>query len=380
MMLEILVGLLVLALCFTVYRLVSLERSWEAQFKSLQDALTDRVDRASELQKERLEAVTTGQRDWASRTENQLEKIRETVDEKLHKTLEERLGQSFKLVSDRLEAVQKGLIEMQGLAGDVGDLKKVLSNVKTSGVLGEVQLANLLEQLLTPDQYEVNARTKPGSSAHVEFAIKMPGKDAGGSPVLLPVDAKFPQADYTHLQNALDEGDKPAADAARKSLVAAIRSFAKDISSKYISPPHTTDFAIMFLPVEGLFAEVVRQPGLIESLQRDHKVIVTGPTTLSAILHSLQMGFRTLAIQQRSSEVWDVLGAVKTEFVKFGGVLEKAQRKLGEAHGELDKLVGTRTRMLLSKLRSVEELSIEQAAAMLEALPEEDLEEQRADS
>lgn len=368
MSIEIIAICLALLVAALLFRLLTLER----RLQQFQDVLTDRLDRASDLNKERLDAVITGQRDWAGRTEVQLDKMREVVEEKLQKTLNERLDRSFKLVSDRLETVQKGLIEMQGLAGDVGDLKKVLSNVKTSGVLGEVQLANLLEQLLTPEQYEVNARTKPGSSAHVEFAIKMPGRDAQGEPVLLPIDAKFPQADYQRLQLALDAGDKDAADAARKSLVTTVKAFAKDIGSKYLAPPHTTDFAIMFLPVEGLFAEVVRQPGLIESLQREQKVVVTGPTTLSAILHSLQMGFRTLAIQQRSSEVWEVLGAVKTEFKRFGDVLAKTQKKLHEAHGELDRLIGTRTRLMLSKLKSVEELPQDQAAQLLDAAPEED--------
>ena len=370
---ELLAGLLAVAVVALFFRLITLERRLNERLREFQSAITDGLDRSSALNKERMDAITSGQRDWAQRTEEQLEKMRETVDEKLHKTLEERLGRSFKLVSDRLEAVQKGLVEMQAVAGDVGDLKKVLSNVKTSGILGEVQLANLLEQLLTPDQYEVNARTKPGSAAHVEFAIKMPGRDgSSGAPVLLPIDAKFPQTDYHNLQLALDAGDKPAAEAARKALVSAIKTFAKDISSKYLAPPHTTDFGIMFLPVEGLFAEVVRQPGLIESLQRDHKVIVTGPTTLSAILHSLQMGFRTLAIQQRSSEVWDVLGAVKTEFKRFGDVLGKTQKKLSDAHNELEKLIGTRTRMMLSKLRSVEELPSEDATALLDAAPEDE--------
>ena len=370
---EILAIILSAAAAALYYRLVALERRLNDRLREFQSAITDGLDRSSALQKERMDAIAAGQRDWAARTESQLEKMRETVDEKLHKTLEERLGQSFKLVSDRLEAVQKGLVEMQAVAGDVGDLKKVLSNVKTSGILGEVQLANLLEQLLTPDQYEVNARTKPGSASHVEFAIKMPGRDGlSGTPVLLPIDAKFPQTDYLNLQLALDAGDKAAADAARKSLVASVKNFAKDISSKYLAPPHTTDFGIMFLPVEGLFAEVVRQPGLIESLQRDFKVVVTGPTTLSAILHSLQMGFRTLAIQQRSSEVWDVLGAVKTEFKRFGEVLAKTQKRLTDAHEELEKLVGTRTRMMLSKLRSVEELPSEQAATLLDSAPEEE--------
>lgn len=368
---ELLAVLLAVAVAALFFRLIALERRLNERLRDFQSSITDGLDRSTALQKERMDAITAGQHNWAQRTEEQLEKMRETVDEKLHKTLEERLGRSFKLVSDRLEAVQKGLVEMQAVAGDVGDLKKVLSNVKTSGILGEVQLANLLEQLLTPEQYEVNARTKPGSAAHVEFAIKMPGRDgASGAPVLLPIDAKFPQADYHNLQIALDAGDKPAADAARKALVAAIKSFAKSISTKYLAPPHTTDFGIMFLPVEGLFAEVVRQPGLIELLQRDFKVIVTGPTTLSAILHSLQMGFRTLAIQQRSSEVWDVLGAVKTEFKRFGDVLGKTQKKLSDAHNELEKLIGTRTRMMLSKLRSVEELPSTEATALLDAAPD----------
>jgi len=368
---ELLAGLLAVAVVALFVRLITLERRLNERLREFQSAIVDGLDRSSSLHKERMDQVAAGQRDWAQRTEVQLEKMRETVDEKLHKTLEERLGRSFKLVSDRLEAVQKGLVEMQAVAGDVGDLKKVLSNVKTSGILGEVQLANLLEQLLTPDQYEVNAKPKPGSAAHVEFAIKMPGRDGStGAPVLLPIDAKFPQTDYHNLQIALDAGDKIAAEAARKSLVSSIKTFAKEISSKYLAPPHTTDFGIMFLPVEGLFAEVVRQPGLIEVLQRDYKVIVTGPTTLSAILHSLQMGFRTLAIQQRSSEVWDVLGAVKTEFKRFGDVLGKTQKKLSDAHDELEKLIGTRTRMMLSKLRSVEELPSAEATALLESTPD----------
>lgn len=298
-------------------------------------------------------------------TEAKLEKMRETVDEKLHKTLEERLGQSFKLVSERLEAVQKGLGEMQNLASGVGDLKKVLSNVKTRGVLGEIQLGNILEQIMAPEQYEANVKTKKGSNDHVEFAIKLPGKDDLGQEVYLPIDAKFPQEDYVRLQTAYDSADLAGIDSASKALSASIKKFAKDIRDKYIDPPHTTDFGIMFLPLEGLFAEVVRQPELVAILQREYKIIVTGPTTLAAMLNSLQMGFKTLAIQKRSSEVWQILGAVKTEFTKFGGVLEKARKKISEADDELEKLVTTRTNVMLTKLRKVEELPSAESQQLL---------------
>jgi DNA recombination protein RmuC len=298
-------------------------------------------------------------------TEAKLEKMRETVDEKLHKTLEERLGQSFKLVSERLEAVQKGLGEMQTLASGVGDLKKVLSNVKTRGVLGEIQLGNILEQIMAPEQYEANVKTKKGSNDHVEFAIKLPGKDDLGQEVYLPIDAKFPQEDYVRLQTAYDSADLAGIDSASKALSASIKKFAKDIRDKYIDPPHTTDFGIMFLPLEGLFAEVVRQPELVAILQREYKIIVTGPTILAAMLNSLQMGFKTLAIQKRSSEVWQILGAVKTEFTKFGGVLEKARKKISEADDELEKLVTTRTNVMLTKLRKVEELPSAESQQLL---------------
>ena len=298
-------------------------------------------------------------------TEAKLEKMRETVDEKLHKTLEERLGQSFKLVSERLEAVQKGLGEMQTLASGVGDLKKVLSNVKTRGVLGEIQLGNILEQIMAPEQYEANVNTKKGSNDHVEFAIKLPGKDDLGQEVYLPIDAKFPQEDYVRLQTAYDSADLAGIDSASKALSACIKKFAKDIRDKYIDPPYTTDFGIMFLPLEGLFAEVVRQPELVAILQREYKIIVAGPTTLAAMLNSLQMGFKTLAIQKRSSEVWQILGAVKTEFTKFGGVLEKARKKISEADDELEKLVTTRTNVMLTKLRKVEELPSAESQQLL---------------
>jgi DNA recombination protein RmuC len=332
--------------------------------KSFSEQFTQNVKDFNDLQKQKFEQMGQKQDELVKATELKLEKMRETVDEKLHKTLEERLGQSFKLVSERLEAVQKGLGEMQNLANGVGDLKKVLSNVKTRGVLGEIQLANILEQLLAPEQYDRNVKTKKGSSDHVEFAIKLPGKD-DGQPVFLPIDAKFPQEDYIRLQAAFEAADLVAIDTASKSLARSVKSFAKSIRDKYIDPPHTTDFGILFFPIEGLFAEIVRQPDLVEHLQREYKIIVTGPTTLAAMLNSLQMGFKTLAIQKRSSEVWEVLGAVKTEFNKFGGVLEKAQKKISEANQELDNLVGTRTRLMLSKLKNVQELPSQQSNLVL---------------
>jgi len=333
--------------------------------KSFSDVFSKNVKDFNDLQKQKFDAMATKQDELVKSTELKLEKMRETVDEKLHKTLEERLGQSFKIVSERLEAVQKGLGEMQNLANGVGDLKKVLSNVKTRGVLGEIQLGNILEQIMAPEQYEANVKTKQGSNDHVEFAIKLPGKDDHGKEVYLPIDAKFPQEDYVRLQTAYDEGDAAGVDAANRALVQSIKKFAKDIRDKYIDPPNTTDFGIMFLPIEGLFAEVVRQPEVVALLQREYKIIVTGPTTLAAMLNSLQMGFKTLAIQKRSSEVWQILGAVKTEFGKFGGVLEKAQKKINEANKELDALVGTRTKMMLSKLKKVEELPSAESADLL---------------
>lgn len=334
--------------------------------KQFSDVFSQNVRDFNELQKQKFDAMGIKQDELVKSTELKLEKMRETVDEKLHKTLEERLGQSFKIVSDRLEAVQKGLGEMQTLANGVGDLKKVLSNVKTRGVLGEIQLGNILEQIMAPEQYESNVKTKQGSNDHVEFAIKLPGKDDEGKEVYLPIDAKFPQEDYVRLQTAYDEGDIIGIEVANKALVQSVKKFARDIRDKYIDPPNTTDFGIMFLPIEGLFAEVVRQPEVIALLQREYKIIVTGPTTLAAMLNSLQMGFKTLAIQKRSSEVWQILGAVKTEFGKFGGVLEKAQKKISEANKELDNLVGTRTKMMLSKLKKVEELPATDTVKLLD--------------
>lgn len=334
--------------------------------KDFSDTFAHNVREFNELQKQKFEAMAGKQDELVKSTELKLEKMRETVDEKLHKTLEERLGQSFRLVSERLEAVQKGLGEMQTLANGVGDLKKVLSNVKTRGVLGEIQLANILEQLMAPEQYEANVKTRPGSNDLVEFAIKLPGKDENDKVVYLPIDAKFPQEDYIRLQTAYDEGNVAGIEAASKALVQSVKKFARDIRDKYIEAPYTTDFGIMFLPFEGLFAEVVRQPDLVALLQREYKIIVTGPTTLAAMLNSLQTGFRTLAIQKRSSEVWQVLGAVKAEFRKFGDVLEKARKKIDEANKEIDTLVGTRTRMMLSKLSKVEELPAAEKSEMPE--------------
>ena len=342
--------------------------------KDFSDTFSSNVRDFNELQKQKFDAMTVKQDELVKSTELKLEKMRETVDEKLHKTLEERLGQSFQLVSERLEAVQKGLGEMQTLANGVGDLKKVLSNVKTRGILGEIQLGNILEQIMAPEQYEANVKTKQGSNDLVEFAIKLPGKDDNGKEVYLPIDAKFPQEDYIRLQNAYEVGDVSGIDSASKALSNAIKKFAKDIRDKYIDPPFTTDFGILFLPIEGLFAEVVRQPDLVAILQREYKIIVTGPTTLAAMLNSLQMGFKTLAIQRRSSEVWQILGAVKTEFVKFGDVLDKAQKKINEANKELDNLVGTRTRLMLSKLKKVEELPISETDNLLDDTLDSELE------
>ncbi len=293
-----------------------------------------------------------------------LEKMRETVDEKLHATLERRLGESFKLVSERLELVHKGLGEMQNLAIGVGDLKKVLSNVKTRGILGEIQLGNILEQILTAEQYAKNVVTKKGSRDHVEFAIKLPGKDNNGDVVYLPLDAKFPREHYDALITAYEHGDSAAVDETAKLLENNIKKFAKDIKDKYIDPPYTTDFGIMFLPVEGLYAEVVRRPGLIETLQRDFKIIITGPTTLAALLNSLQMGFRTLAIEKRSSEVWSLLGAVKTEFGKFGDILEKTRKKLDEASNTIAD-AASKSRNIERKLKNVQELPSPEQVSLL---------------
>lgn len=293
-----------------------------------------------------------------------LEQMRATVDEKLHDTLEKRLGESFKLVSDRLEMVHRGLGEMQTLAVGVGDLKRVLTNVKTRGTFGEIQLGALLEQILTPDQYETNAATKKGSQARVEFAIRLPGRD-GDEPVLLPVDAKFPQEDYLRLQEAEELGDSALVEEASRQLERTVKEMAKLISDKYLDPPNTTDFGIMFLPTEGLYAEVLRRPGLFELLQREQRVVITGPTTLAAFLNSLQMGFRTLAIEKRSSEVWTLLGAVKSEFGYFGVILDKTQKKLQEASTTIDN-AARKSRTIQRKLKGIQELPYAEAEKLLE--------------
>lgn len=285
----------------------------------------------------------------------QLEQMRATVDEKLHKTLEQRLGESFRQVSERLEMVHKGLGEMQTLAAGVGDLKKVLSNVKTRGIWGEVQLAAILEEILTPEQYEVNVATRPGSNERVEFAVKLPGRQEGEAIVWLPIDAKFPQEDYLRLVAASEEGNPILAEEAARQLETRIKLEARRIHDKYLSPPHTTDFGIMFLPTESLYAEVVKRPNLLEGLQRDTRVIVTGPSTMAALLNSLAIGFHTLAIEKRSSEVWALLGAVKTEFGKFGDMLEKTHKKLTEASHSLET-ASRKSRTIEKKLRQVQDI------------------------
>lgn len=351
-------------------------RNVQASVKAMGDML---LTAQSEAQKANLTVMETtrksvqdGMSEIRNENNRQLEQMRQTVDEKLQKTLDDRISQSFKLVNERLEQVYKGLGEMQTLASGVGDLKKVLSNVKTRGVLGEIQLGAILEEILSPEQYAANVATVPGSKNVVEFAVKMPG--AGDETVYLPVDAKFPADAYTQLMDAYEVGDKDLIDLTGKALETRIRQFAKDIRDKYIAPPYTTEFGIMFLPFEGLYAEVVRR-GMVETLQRDYHVNIAGPTTMAAILNSLQMGFRTLAIQKRSGEVWKVLGAVKTEFDKFGDVITAAQSRLEQANAELDKLVGVRTRQIQRKLSQVSSMSDSDAKRVLDGdmgeLPEE---------
>lgn len=298
----------------------------------------------------------------------QLEQMRHTVDEKLQKTLEERIGQSFRLVSERLEQVYKGLGEMQTLAAGVGDLKKVLSNVKTRGILGEIQLGAILEQMLSKEQYEENITTKSTGSERVEFAIKLPGDDSGV--VYLPIDAKFPGDTYSKLVDAYDTANPTEIEEATKALEKALKKAAKDIHDKYIDPPYTTDFGIMFLPFEGLYAEAVRR-GMVETLQREYKISIAGPTTMAALLNSLQMGFKTLAIQKHSSQVWVILGAVKTEFDKFGDVLAMTQQRINQANVELDKLIGVRTRSIQRKLRNVVSIAENESTMVLAVEPQD---------
>jgi DNA recombination protein RmuC len=319
----------------------------------------------SDNQKELAANMERKQENLIQSTEKRLEEMRATVDEKLQKTLNERISQSFQLVSKQLESVQNGLGEMKNLATDVNGLKKVLSNVKVRGTFGEVQLGALLEQMLSPEQYDTNVRTKRGSSDVVEFAVKLPGKDANDAPVYLPIDAKFPKDAYEQFSDACDNADQVLMASTSKQLEAVIKKMAKDIHDKYIDPPFTTDFAILFLPFESIYAEIIRRTELMEYLQREYKVIVTGPTTLGAILNSLQMGFKTLAIQKRSSEVWQVLGAVKTEFGKFGTLLDKVHTNLKQAGSNLDQIRGTRTNAITRKLREVESLPSDQTALIL---------------
>ena len=336
-------------------------------FNAFQLSFEKNVSSFNDLQREKFEGLGKKQDELVLNTEKKLEGIRVTVEEKLEKTLSDRLGESFQTVGKQLIEVQKGLGEMQTLAQDVGGLKRVLSNVKMRGGIGEIQLSMLLEQVLAPDQYEANVKTKQGSNDLVEFAIKLPGRDEDNAQVWLPVDAKFPKDVYEQLQNAYDRGDLAEIETAQKNLDSTIRKMAKDIGDKYLDPPHTTDFAIMFLPFEGIYAEVVRKASLLDELQRNYKVVVTGPTTLAAILNSLHIGFRTLAIQKRSSEVWRVLGAVKTEFETFGGLMQKAQKNIQTGLNQLDDVMGKRTKAIQRKLRSVESLDAAELKLLLPA-------------
>lgn len=325
--------------------------------KRLGDTLNDQLRALAESSERRLASLQEG-------NEKKLEQMRATVDEKLHATLEQRLGESFKQVAERLEQVHRGLGEMQTLARDVGSLSRVLNNVKTRGTLGEVQLAGLLEQVFTPEQYARNVETIPGSNARVDFAIKLPGRRDDGAPMWLPIDCKFPRDDYERLIEAHERADAAGVEAAAKAIELRLRAEAKSIREKYLAQPHTTDFAILFVPTEGLYAEALRRPGLLESLQREHNIMLAGPTTLLATLTSLHMGFRTLALEKRSAEVWEVLGAVKTEFAKFGDVLARTKKKLDEASKTIDA-AEVRTRQMARSLRGVEALPDERAQALL---------------
>jgi DNA recombination protein RmuC len=334
------------------------------------DSFSRQLMALARLNEEKLETMRktldTQLRSLQEDNTRKLEQMRATVDEKLQSTLDQRLGESFKQVSERLEQVYKGLGEMRTLASGVGDLKKVLTNVKTRGTWGEIRLSHILEQILSPEQYDVNVVTKKNSSERVEFAIKLPGQDANKEKIVwLPIDSKFPQEDYQRLIDAQDAADKELADKHIKNLEIRIKAEAKLIKEKYLEPPDTTDFGIMFLPVEGLYAEVLRRPGLCDTLQREHRIVVTGPTTLAALLNSLQMGFRTLAIGKRSSEVWQLLGAVKTEFGKFGQVLAKTKKKLQEAGHTIDQ-AEIRSRAIVRKLKNVQEISLTETVAFIE--------------
>ena len=333
----------------------------DAALRRLADSLGAQLAAMSQANERRLAALQEG-------NERKLEQMRATVDEKLHATLEQRLSESFRQVAERLEQVHKGLGEMQLLARDVGTLNRVLTNVKTRGVFGEVQLAALLEQVFTPEQYATNIATVPGSTERVEFAIRLPGQRDDGAPLWLPIDAKFPREDYERLLDAQERADAAALEAASRAIETRLRLEAKAVRAKYLAPSHTTDFAILFVPTEGLYAEALRRPGLVEAMQREHKVMLAGPTTLLATLSSLQMGFRTLALQQRSAEVWQVLGAVKTEFAKFGEVLKKTREKLTQAADTI-AAAETRTRQMGKALKSVEALPQAQVLRLLPQAP-----------
>ncbi len=363
-------------------QLATMQQANESLLRRVNDTLAERLQKLAEANERRAAEMrqTVDGRLVALQegNEKKLEQMRATVDEKLHATLELRLGESFKQVADRLEQVHKGLGEMQSLARDVGSLNRVLTNVKTRGIFGEVQLAGLLEQVFTPEQYAVNVETVPGSNERVEFAIRMPGRSApgdGGPPLWLPIDAKFPREDYERLLEAHERADAPAMEVSAKAIETRLRLEARRIREKYLAPPHTTDFGILFLPTEGLYAEALRRPGLVEALQREHKVMLAGPTTLLATLSSLQMGFRTLALEKRSAEVWEVLGAVKTEFGRFGVVLAKTRKKLDEAASSIEA-AEVRTRVMARQLKDVEALPEHRASPLLggddEAAEEDD--------
>jgi DNA recombination protein RmuC len=334
--------------------------SQDAALKRFADAFGEQIGTVRTTVEQRLQAIQAD-------NEKKLEQMRATVDEKLHATLEQRLGESFKQVADRLDQVHKGLGEMQGLARDVGTLSRTLTNVKTRGTFGEIQLGSLLDEVFTPEQYGRNVETVPNSNARVDFAIKLPGRRDDGVPLWLPIDAKFPREDYERLLDAQERADPVAVEAAAKGIETQLRLEAKKIRDKYVEPPHTADFAILFVPTEGLYAEALRRPGLAESLQRDYKVMLAGPTTLLATLNSLQMGFRTLALEKRSAEVWEVLGAVKTEFSKFGGVLAKVRDQTQSVIKTLDQ-ADVRTRQMTRALKTVESIPEERAQALLPGL------------
>ncbi len=349
--------------------------NFDSQFKQLNDTVRDKLKDFSTSSDKKFDDINKTLEDKLATMQNSNEKklneMKDIVDTKLQETLEKRISESFKLVNTQLSQVHEGLGEMKNLASDVGNLKKVLSNVKTRGMWGEIQLGSILEQILAPEQYETNFEVKKGSGKRVEYVVKIPSNDSNKNIIYLPIDSKFPLDTYINLQDAYDCGDKNSMDKAKKDFISAIKSFAKDISTKYIDSVRTTDFAIMFLPSEGLYSEVVSTNGLLEELQNNHRINIAGPSTMAALLNSLYMSFRAFAIEKRSSEVWKILGAVKTEFNKFGEVIEKAQRKLGQASDDLDLLIGTRTRQIKSKLKSVEEISIDEAEKIL---PRKDLE------